>query len=141
MVDFIEAVEYHPAAGICLAPTHLALYGETAEDAIQTLRDRIFAIYIWDAEVYTTLEQADLSKEDNWWENGAAQTPGASDIDFRSYLTAAVRYAPEALWALTWHGTYDWDIERIIGSLKQAANVIDKSRPLNVDSVYNRKIK
>jgi sugar phosphate isomerase/epimerase len=141
MVDFIEAVDHHPAAGICLAPTHLALYGDTAEDAIFTLKDRIFVIYIWDMEVYTTQEEADLSKEDNWWENGVAQTPGASDIDFRSYLTAAVRYAPEALWSLTWHGTYDWGVDRIIGSLKQAANVVDKNRPLNVDSVYNRKIK
>lgn len=138
MKDFLEAVEYHPAATICLAPTHLALYGETAEDALYELKDRIGVIYICDVEVYTTLEEADLDKPDNWWENGVAQTPGASNMNFRSYLTAAVRYAPEALWALTWHGTCDWDLKRIIGSLKQASNVVDRNRPLNLNSVFLR---
>jgi len=141
MKDFLEALDYHPAAYICLAPTHLALYSETVEDALYELRERIGVCYIWDVEVYTTLEEADLSKPDNWWENGVAQTPGASDMDFRSYLTAAVRYAPEALWALTYHGTYKWDLKRIIGSLKQSARVVDRNRPLNVNSIFLRHIK
>jgi predicted dehydrogenase/sugar phosphate isomerase/epimerase len=141
MKDFLELLDYHPAAHICLAPGHLALYGETPEEALYSLKDRIGVCYIWDYEAYTTVAEADLSVENNWWENGLVQTPGGGDIDLRSYLTAAVRFAPEAIWSLTWHGTYEWSLDRIMDSLKQGTRQVNKARPLNVDSIYNRHFK
>jgi predicted dehydrogenase/sugar phosphate isomerase/epimerase len=141
MKDFLELLDYHPAAHICLAPPHLALYGETPEEALYELRERIAVCYLWDYEAKTTVTDADLERENNWWENGRAQTPGGGDLDMHSYLTAAGRYAPEALWSLTWHGTYDWDFETIMRSLKQGARQVEKHRPLNVDSVNNRHFK
>ncbi|MDP6357638.1 MAG: TIM barrel protein [Planctomycetota bacterium] len=123
----------HPAASICLAPTHLEFCGQHPEDALASLKDRISVVYLWDMDVYTPSDNA--SKH---WQDGDAQTPGASDLDFRSILTAAVRYAPEAVWSFTWHGTEDWAIERITSGLVRAARHIDRCRPLQPDSVFWR---
>jgi sugar phosphate isomerase/epimerase len=141
MQYFLQALDYHPAATIALAPTHLSLFGQTPEDALHALKDRVTVCYLWDVDSSITPTEADLSKKDNWWENGMAQTPGGSDIDFHSYMQAANRYAPEAILNLNWHGTYHWDLPRIMASLIQARHVIDRSRHLNVDSVFNRHTK
>ncbi|MBC8461291.1 MAG: Gfo/Idh/MocA family oxidoreductase [Deltaproteobacteria bacterium] len=121
----------HPAASICLAPTHLEFCGQHTEDALAALKDRVSVLYLWDMNVYTP--------EDNQgkhWRDGDAQTPGTSNLDFRSILTAAIRYAPLALWSFTWHGTEDWPIERITSGLIRASRHIDRCRPLNPDSVF-----
>ena len=123
----------HPAASICLAPPHLELCGQHTEDALAALGDRISVLYLWDMQVHVSREDARTH-----WRDGDAQTPGTSDLDFRSILTAAVRYAPLALWAFTWHGTEDWPIERITAGLERAQRHIDRCRPLNPDSVFGQ---
>jgi UDP-N-acetyl-2-amino-2-deoxyglucuronate dehydrogenase len=123
----------HPAASICLAPTHLEFCRQHTEDALAALKDRVSVLYLWDMNAYTP--------EDNQgkhWRDGDAQTPGTSDLDFRSILTAAIRYAPLALWSFTWHGTEDWPIERITSGLIRASRHIDRCRPLNPESVFWR---
>ena len=123
----------HPAASICLAPPHLEFCGQHTEDALAALGSRISVLYLWDMHVY--VPKADARRH---WRDGDAQTPGTSDLDFRSILTAAVRYAPLALWAFTWHGTEDWPLERITDGLARASRHIDRCRPLNSDSVFWR---
>ena len=123
----------HPAASICLAPTHLEFCGQHPEDALAALKEYISIIYLWDMNVYTP-----KNNPGKHWGDGDAQIPGASNLDFRSILTAAIRYAPQALWSFTWHGTEDWSIERITSGLIRASRHIDRCRPLNPDSVFWR---
>ena len=129
---FLETVN-HPAASICLAPTNLELCGQHPEDALAALKERISVVYLWDMDVYTP--------RNNWskhWRDGDVQIPGTSNFSFGSILTAAIRYAPQALWSFTWHGTADWPIERITSGLVRASRHIDRCRPLNPDSVFWR---
>jgi len=90
-------------------------------------------VCLWDMDVYTPKDN-----QRKHWRNGDAQTPGTSDLDFRSIMTAATRYAPLALWSFTWHGTEDWPLDRITAGLARASRHIDRCRPLNTDSVFWR---
>lgn len=132
MIALLEALN-HPSASLCLAPTHLELCGQHPEEVLAVLKDRISVIYLWDMNVYIPREDPHLH-----WRNGDAQIPGGSDLDFSSLLTSAVRYAPSALWAFTWHGTEDWPLERITQGLIRARRYIERCRPLYPDSVFWR---
>jgi len=132
MQAFLDTLS-HPAASICLAPPHLEFCGQHVEDALTKLSNRISVLYLWDMNVYTP--------EDNpskHWRDGDAQIPGASNLDFHSILKTAVRYAPQALWSFTWHGTEDWSLERITNGLIRASRHINRCRPLITDSVFWR---
>lgn len=128
----------HPAASICLAPPHLESCGQHPEDALAALKNRISVVYLWDWNVYG--KHFGFSNRDAQigFSNGDAQTPGTGNLDFRSIMTAAIRYAPQALWSFAWHGTEDWPIERITNGLIRASRHIDRCRPLQPDSVFLR---
>jgi len=129
MQAFLGALD-HPAASICLAPTHLVARGVHPEVALAELGDRVSVLYLWDMSA--SLWQAGLGG----WPDGDGQTPGSSDLDFRSILEAAIRHCPSALWTLAWHGTEDWPVERVTGAVGRAMRHIDRCRPLTAGMAW-----
>jgi len=114
----------HPAVRLCLAPSHLALAGQRMEDALRALGDRVDLVYLWDMDF-----ALDRTQQEAFWHDGDAQVPGANDVDFRSVLMAAARYAPQARWSMTWHGSETWPIDRVTSAIARAKRHIDRCRP------------
>jgi sugar phosphate isomerase/epimerase len=127
-IDEMEAlldVLDHPAARICLAPPHLWIAGERAEDAVVRLSDRIAVVYLWDAE--PALDRA--SREAFWWERADSQVPGGGgEVDFGRLLGVAREHAPHAYLDLVYHGTGAWELERIHQSVARGLRFVERRR-------------
>jgi sugar phosphate isomerase/epimerase len=125
MVALLDALD-HPAAGICLAPTHLHLAGGRTEEALTRLGDDVAVLYLWDMEPGAGRADAD----DIWWDRADSQVPGGGgSVDFERVLDLAVEYAPEAPWVMCYHGTEEWDRECIQQSVARGLRYVDARRP------------
>jgi len=127
MAALLDALQ-HPAARICLAPTHLYVAGELCEQALIRLGEAIGVVYMWDMEVGATRETV----EEIWWHRAESQIPGGGGaVDFRQLMDMACRYCPEAAWVLVYHGTEDWDDARIQQSIARSLRYLESQRPCN----------
>jgi len=125
MEALLDAVD-HPAAGICLAPPHLHLAGGSLEDALVSLGDAIAVLYLWDVEPGATREDAD----ELWFDRPDSQVPGGGGwVDFGRTLDLAVEHCPEAHWVLCYHGTGEWDRDRVRESIARSLRFVEARRP------------
>lgn len=125
MEALLDALD-HPAAGVCLAPTHLHVAGGRAADAVARLGDAVEVLYLWDAEPGVTRETAD----EMWWERADSQVPGGGGaVDFERLLAAAVEHAPAAHWVLCYHGTEEWETDRTTQSVARSLRFLEPRRP------------
>ena len=46
-----------------------------------------------------------------------------------AYLDAAAEHAPGAEWVLCYHGTEDWDLERVTQSVGRGTRFVEDRRP------------
>jgi predicted dehydrogenase/sugar phosphate isomerase/epimerase len=124
MGALLDALD-HPAAGVCLAPTHLHLAGERVEEALTRLGDDVAVLYLWDMEPGATRADAD----DVWWDRADSQVPGGGgSVDFERVLDLAVEYTPDAPWVMCYHGTEGWGRERIQQSIARGLRYVDARR-------------
>ena len=125
MESLLDALD-HRAAGICLAPPHLIAAGGDPIEALARLGDAIDVAYLWDTEPGVTAETAD----EIWWDRAESQVPGGGGaLDIRAYLTALVDHAPGAEWVLCYHGTENWEVDRISQSVSRGMRIVEKRRP------------
>jgi sugar phosphate isomerase/epimerase len=125
MEALLDALD-HPAAGICLAPSHLRAAGEDAADAVVRLGDDVEVCYLWDMEPDVDRESAG----EVWGERGDSQVPGGGGaVDFERYLDAAVEHCPGAHWVLCYHGTEEWDLDRVQASVARSLRYVERRRP------------
>ncbi len=125
MQALLETLD-HPAAGICLAPPHLWVAGERVTEAVSTLGDDIEVLYLWDMEPGTTRDGVD----EIWWNRADSQVPGGGGaVDFTRYLASAIEHCPHAQWVLCYHGTEEWDQDRIEESIARGRRYVEARRP------------
>jgi sugar phosphate isomerase/epimerase len=125
MESLLSALD-HPAAGICLAPPHLVAAGGDPVDALVRLGDAVEVAYLWDTEPGVTPETAD----EVWWNRADSQVPGGGGaLDVGAYLDAAAEHSPGAEWVLCYHGTGDWEVERVTQSVGRGTRFVEDRRP------------
>jgi predicted dehydrogenase/sugar phosphate isomerase/epimerase len=125
MEALLDALD-HSAASICLAPPHLHIAGGSIEEALARLKDNISVVYLWDMESGATREDA----HHIWYERPDSQVPGGGGaVNFARVLELAVQYCPEAHWVLCYHGTEEWEHERIQQSISRSLRFVEKHRP------------
>ena len=108
----------HPNLGVCLAPPHLWVMGETISDAITFLaeRKRLFYYYIWDIDRDYRHGIDGLN-----FGPGEKQLPrldGTLDHAVPLAILKQVGFTGAA--SLKCHGTHGWPLEKVTSQLKSA---------------------
>jgi predicted dehydrogenase len=133
--DYMETIEEieamldaldHPRARVALSPPHLWHSGnQRAEEAISRLGDRIDVLYLWDTDF-----GSDPAGDEPWWQRPDDQVPGGGGVvDFERLLDATIEHAPDAHWTLCYHGTDDWEDDRLARSVARGMRTIESNRP------------
>jgi sugar phosphate isomerase/epimerase len=108
----------HPNLGVCLAPPHLAVMGETISDAITFLaeRKRLYYYYIWDIDRVYRRGVDGLN-----FGSGEKQLPRPDGtLDHAVPLGTLKRVGYEGVASLKCHGTAGWPLQKITGELRNA---------------------
>lgn len=108
----------HPNLGVCLAPPHLWVMGETISEAIVHLaeRKRLFYYYIWDVDRAYRHGVDGLN-----FGPGEQQLPRPDGtIDHVVPLEALARVGYTGAASLKCHGTAGWPIDKVTAQLKAA---------------------
>jgi sugar phosphate isomerase/epimerase len=108
----------HPNLGICLAPPHLWVMGETVSEAIVHLaeRKRLFYYYIWDIDRAYRHGQDGLNNGPG--EKQFPRPDGTLDHAVTLSILRAVGYTGAA--SLKCHGTSGWSLEKVNHQLRGA---------------------
>lgn len=106
----------HPNLGVCLAPPHLWVMGETISEAITFLaeRKRLFYYYIWDIDrAYRHgIDGLDFGP-------GEKQLPRADgSLDHAVPLGTLKRVGYTGAASLKCHGTHGWSLEKVTSQLR-----------------------
>jgi sugar phosphate isomerase/epimerase len=112
----------HPNLGVCLAPPHLWVMGETISDAITFLaeRKRLFYYYIWDIDRNYRHGIDGLN-----FGPGEKQLPRFDGtLDHAVPLAALKRVGFTGPASVKCHGTHGWSIDRISSQLAAADSYI-----------------
>ncbi len=108
----------HPNLGVCLAPPHLWVMGETISEAITFLaeRKRLFYYYIWD------IDRAYRHGIDGLnFGPGEQQLPRPDGtIDHAVPLATLKRVGYEGAASLKCHGTHGWPLEKVTSQLRNS---------------------
>ncbi|MDQ1630025.1 MAG: hypothetical protein QOI54_3769 [Actinomycetota bacterium] len=108
----------HPNLGVCLAPPHLWVKGETISEAIMFLaeRKRLFYYYIWDIDRSYRHGVDGLN-----FGPGEKQLPRPDGtIDHAVPLAVLKRVGYEGAASLKCHGTHGWSLEKVTSQLRGA---------------------
>jgi sugar phosphate isomerase/epimerase len=108
----------HPNLGVCLAPPHLWVMGETVSDAITFLaeRKRLFYYYIWDIDRDYKKGVDGLN-----FGPGEKQLPRVDGtLDHAVPLGALKRVGFTGAASLKCHGTHGWSLEKVTAEFKQS---------------------
>jgi sugar phosphate isomerase/epimerase len=108
----------HPNLGVCLAPPHLWVKGETVSEAIMFLaeRKRLFYYYIWDIDRSYRHGVDGLN-----FGPGEKQLPRPDGtIDHAVPLAVLKRVGYEGAASLKCHGTHGWSLEKVTSQLRGA---------------------
>jgi sugar phosphate isomerase/epimerase len=108
----------HPNLGVCLAPPHLWVKGETISEAIMFLaeRKRLFYYYIWDIDRSYRHGVDGLN-----FGPGEKQLPRPEGtIDHAVPLAVLKRVGYEGAASLKCHGTHGWSLEKVTSQLRGA---------------------
>jgi len=108
----------HPNLGVCLAPPHLWVMGETISEAITFLaeRKRLFYYYIWDVDRAYRHGVDGLN-----FGPGEKQLPRPDGaIDHAIPLATLQRVGYTGAASLKCHGTHGWELSKITGELAKA---------------------
>lgn len=108
----------HPNLGVCLAPPHLWVKGETISEAIMFLaeRKRLFYYYIWDIDRSYRHGVDGLN-----FGPGEKQLPRPDGtIDHAVPLAVLKRVGYEGAASLKCHGTHGWSLEKVTRQLRGA---------------------
>lgn len=106
----------HPNLGICLAPPHLWVMGETISQAITFLaeRKRLFYYYIWDVDRAYRRGDDGLN-----FGPGEKQLPRVDGtLDHAVPLAALKRVGYTGAASIKCHGTHGWSLDYISAQLK-----------------------
>jgi sugar phosphate isomerase/epimerase len=112
----------HPNLGVCLAPPHLWVMGETISDAITFLaeRKRLYYYYIWDIDRNYRHGVDGLN-----FGPGEKQLPRLDGtLDHAVPLAALKRVGFTGPASVKCHGTHGWPIDRISSQLAAADSYI-----------------
>jgi sugar phosphate isomerase/epimerase len=105
----------HPNLGICLAPPHLWVMGESITEAIHFLAERkkLFYYYVWD------IDRAYRRGHDGLdFGPGEHQLPRASGtLDHRVPLAALKQVGYQGVVSLKCHGTAGWSMDHLMQQL------------------------
>lgn len=108
----------HPNLGVCLAPPHLWVMGETISDAITFLaeRKRLFYYYIWDVDRAYRHGVDGLN-----FGPGEKQLPRSDGaIDHAVPLGTLQRVGYTGAASLKCHGTHGWEMAKVTAELAKA---------------------
>jgi sugar phosphate isomerase/epimerase len=108
----------HPNLGVCLAPPHLWVMGETITEAITFLAERkkLFYYYIWDIDHAYRRGRDGLD-----FGPGELQLPrGDGVLDHAVPLAALDRVGYTGPASLKCHGTGGWAVEKVTAELRRA---------------------
>lgn len=108
----------HPNLGVCVAPPHLWVMGETISEAITFLseRKRLFYYYIWD------IDRAYRHGVDGLnFGPGEQQLPRPNGtIDHAVPLATLKRVGYEGVASLKCHGTHGWPLKKVTNQLRSS---------------------
>jgi sugar phosphate isomerase/epimerase len=108
----------HPNLGVCVAPPHLWVMGETISDAITFLaeRKRLFYYYIWDIDLAYRHGVDGLN-----FGPGEKQLPRVNGrLDHTVPLAALKQVGFEGPASLKCHGTHGWSMDKVTNELTAA---------------------
>jgi sugar phosphate isomerase/epimerase len=108
----------HPNLGVCVAPPHLWVMGETISDAITFLaeRKRLFYYYIWDIDLAYRHGVDGLN-----FGPGEKQLPRPDGrLDHTVPLAALKQVGFEGPASLKCHGTHGWSMDKVTNELTAA---------------------
>lgn len=114
----------HPNLGVCLAPPHLWVMGETISDAITFLteRKRLFYYYIWDIDRNYRHGVDGLN-----FGPGELQLPRPDGtLDHRVPLSTLARVGYSGPASLKCHGTHGWPLDKVTAELGKADSYVRK---------------
>lgn len=108
----------HPNLGVCVAPPHLWVMGETISEVVTFLaeRKRLFYYYIWDIDRAYRHGQDGLNFGPG--ENQLPRTNGT--IDHSVPLGTLKRVGYEGAASLKCHGTGGWPLEKVTEQLRNS---------------------
>lgn len=112
----------HPNLGVCLAPPHLWVVGDSVSEAITFLaeRKRLFYYYVWD------IDRAYRHGVDGLnFGPGEKQLPRPDGtLDHRIPLSTLRQVGYEGAASLKCHGTHDWPLEKVTAELANSDSYI-----------------
>ncbi|HEX4357472.1 MAG TPA: sugar phosphate isomerase/epimerase [Pseudonocardia sp.] len=108
----------HPNLGICLAPPHLWVMGESITEAITFLAERkkLFYYYLWDID--RTYRRGEDGLDFGPGERQLPRVDGVLDHAVPLKALDQVGYTGPA--SLKCHGTGGWSLQRVTGELRRA---------------------
>lgn len=112
----------HPNLGVCLAPPHLWVMGETISEIIMFLaeRKRLFYYYIWDIDRNYQHGVDGLN-----FGPGEKQLPRRDGtLDHAVPLGALKRVGYEGAASLKCHGTHGWSLQKITDELRASDDYV-----------------
>jgi sugar phosphate isomerase/epimerase len=112
----------HPNLGVCLAPPHLWVMGETISEIIMFLaeRKRLFYYYIWDIDRNYQHGVDGLN-----FGPGEKQLPRRDGtLDHAVPLGALKRVGYQGAASLKCHGTHGWSLQKITDELRASDNYV-----------------
>lgn len=113
--------------GVCLAPPHLWVVGDSIIDAVTFLMERkkLFYYYIWDIDHDYTRGEDGLN-----FGPGEKQLPRPDGVlDHRVLLRALDRIGYEGVASLKCHGTHGWSKEKVTSQLSASNDYVRSCLP------------
>ncbi len=111
-----------PNLGVCLAPPHLWVMGETISEAIFYLAERkkLFFYYIWDVDRHYRRGRDGLN-----FGPGEQQLPREDGtLDHRVLLRTLKQVGYEGVASLKCHGTAGWPLQKVTNQLATSAQYV-----------------
>jgi sugar phosphate isomerase/epimerase len=112
----------HPNLGVCLAPPHLWVMGETIGEAIQFLMERkkLFFYYVWDISRGYRRGEDGLN-----FGPGDEQLPRPDGVLDHAVLFRTLRGCGyDGVASMCFHGTAGWSIERVTAELGKSTDYV-----------------